>query len=232
MKRPVTFRPLPAAVLGLVVVLAAGGGYAIASGKSSTTITACVHKHGDGLYIGKCAKHDKTLIWNAAGPTGASGPTGTAGASGAAGPTGPAGGSGSTGPQGPGATDFVYNSTGLSTPASTTLGEMGPYSVSSECTQSGSDTRVALLEEGPSALLDGFDILGTAAHAVSVEYPAHPTPAILVSVGSATTTPETAAYQLLIEPSSGSPVDATITLSAVGGATNTCHASVVAIPMS
>ena len=58
MRGSVTSRALFAALVGVVVLLAAGGGYAVAS-SSSKKITACVHKHGRGLYTGKCAKHDK-----------------------------------------------------------------------------------------------------------------------------------------------------------------------------
>lgn len=63
----------------------AGGGYAIASGAG--TITACVHKHGRGLYAGPCARRDHRLIWNVIGPQGGRGDPGPTGPS-----TGPAGG--------------------------------------------------------------------------------------------------------------------------------------------
>ena len=49
MRGLVTSRAISAAIVGVVVLLAAGGGYAIAS-SSSKKITACVHKHGGGLY--------------------------------------------------------------------------------------------------------------------------------------------------------------------------------------
>jgi len=64
---------------------------------------------------------------------------------------------------------------------------MGPYSVSGECIQSGSDTSTVVLEEGPGATVDEFSIDGTAAHSISVlAYPAHPTPTRLVGVVSTT----------------------------------------------
>jgi hypothetical protein len=72
--------------LGQVLALTAGisvftlGGYALAS--SQATINACVHHRGGGLYVGHCARGDKTLSWNQRGPTGPRGP---------AGPQGPAG---------------------------------------------------------------------------------------------------------------------------------------------
>ena len=75
-------------------------------------------------------------------------------------------------------------------------------------------------------------MVGTVTHALSIEFPAHTTAAQLASVTSTTTTPETSYYHLLFLPASGTPVDLQITLSAVGGATNTCHASVVVIPTS
>jgi hypothetical protein len=77
MRRFFAGRAAPAAVIGVLLVLAAGGGYAIASGGG--TIHACVHKHGRGLYVGKCAKHDGKLSWNIQGPHGATGATGSQG---------------------------------------------------------------------------------------------------------------------------------------------------------
>jgi len=97
---------------------------------------------------------------------------------------------------------------------------MGPYSVSGECIESGGGTRTVVLEQGPGATVDGFAIEDTAARAISVlSNPAH-------------STQETEAYHLFLDPSSGSPVETTITLSAIGVTTNTCHVSVVAIPTS
>jgi hypothetical protein len=223
MRGPITSRALSAALVGVVVLLAAGGGYAVAS-SSSKKITACVHKHGRGMYTGKCAKHDKKLTWNTTGPAGPAGPAGATGATGAA---------GATGPQGPGATSLVFNGAGTATTTATTLGTAGPYSLSAECIQpSAGTTRTALLEAGPAATIDGFDMVGTLTHALSLAYLAHTTAEQLVSVASTTTTPATSYFHLLLLPASGTPVDLTITISAVGGAPNTCHASVVVIPAS
>lgn len=74
-------RSTPGIVLGIMAVVIASGGYALASGGG--TITACVH-HGTGaLYVKhKCEKSDKKLTWNQVGPqgsTGAGGPMGPAG---------------------------------------------------------------------------------------------------------------------------------------------------------
>ena len=219
MRGPVTSRALVAAIVGVVVLLAAGGGYALASG-SSKKITACVHKHGGGLYSGKCAKHDKKLTWNTTGPAGPAGATGATGA---------------TGPQGPGATALVFNAAGTAAPTATSLGTAGPYGLSAECIRPPSPsttTTTRLLEVGPAATLDGFDMVGTTTRALSLGFPAHPVLAQLVPVSSTTTTPETSYYHLLLLPANGTPVDLQITISAVGGITNTCHASVVVIPAS
>ncbi len=214
MRRPVTSRALSAALVGVVVLLAAGGGYAVAS-SSSKKITACVHKHGGGLYRGKCAKHDKKLTWNTTGPSGAKGAPGA------------------TGPQGPGATSPVFDGAGTASPTATSLGTAGPYGLSAECVQPSAGTTITrLLEVGPAATIDGFDMVGTAAHALSLAFPAHTTAAQLISVDSTSTTPETSYFHLLLLPTSGTPVDLQITISAVGGTTNTCHASVVVIPAS
>jgi hypothetical protein len=67
-------------------MLIAGGGYAIASG--SGTVSACVHKHGGGLYMGRCHKKDRKLSWSVQGPPGPRGATGPAGATGTQGAPG------------------------------------------------------------------------------------------------------------------------------------------------
>jgi hypothetical protein len=220
MRGLVTSRAISAAIVGVVVLLAAGGGYALASG-SSKKINACVHKHGGGLYTGKCGKHDKKLTWNTTGPAGPAGAAGKTGATGA------------TGPQGPGATAFAFNGAGTAAPTATVLGTAGPYSLSAECIQpSAGTTTTRLLEVGPAMTIDGVQMVGTAGRALSLAFPAHPVLAQLVSVSSATATPAADYFHLLLLPSSGTPVDLQITISAVGGATNTCHASVVAIPAS
>jgi hypothetical protein len=41
-------------------MFAAGGGYAIASAKSNNTITACVHRVGNGLYTGPTGRTGRT----------------------------------------------------------------------------------------------------------------------------------------------------------------------------
>jgi hypothetical protein len=61
------------------VAAASGGAYA-AMTASSTSIVACVHHNGGGLYKArKCARHDGRLVWSVTGPRGATGPQGPQG---------------------------------------------------------------------------------------------------------------------------------------------------------
>ncbi len=82
------FNPSMAVAVVALVTAASGGAYAAVSG-SPSTITACVHHGGGGLYAAHRCKHgDHRLTWNATGPQGAGGPQGPAGPQGAAGPAG------------------------------------------------------------------------------------------------------------------------------------------------
>jgi hypothetical protein len=91
MRRLFSSRGTSAAAAGILVLLIAGGGYAIASG--SGTINACAQKHGKHLlYTGKCKKGDTKLSWAVQGPPGSTGATGRAG------PAGPKGATGAIGP--------------------------------------------------------------------------------------------------------------------------------------
>jgi hypothetical protein len=96
MKRLLAARGTPAALVAVIALLAAGGGYALASGGG--TIKACVTKGSNVLYTGHCAKGDKKLSWSKVGPQGKQGPQGFQGIQGAAGVQGPRG---NTGPAGP-----------------------------------------------------------------------------------------------------------------------------------
>jgi hypothetical protein len=89
MKRLLASRGAPVALVTVVTLLAgAGGGYALASG-SSTTITVCVSHKGGGLYKAKrCKKRDSRLSWNQTGPQGVQGVQGIQGQKGDAGPPG------------------------------------------------------------------------------------------------------------------------------------------------
>jgi hypothetical protein len=106
MSRLLSARSAPAIALGVIaLVIAASGGALAASGGGS--ITACVHKNSGGLYrASRCAKHDRKLTWSVAGPRGGVGPAGPQGPEaprgdvGATGPKGETGATGETGPQG------------------------------------------------------------------------------------------------------------------------------------
>lgn len=94
MRRLLAGRGTFVAALSIIAVVAAGGGYALASG--SGTITVCVSHKGGALYkASKCKKHDNKLSWNQKGPQG---PTGATGAQGIRGIQGI---QGIQGPQGP-----------------------------------------------------------------------------------------------------------------------------------
>jgi hypothetical protein len=92
MKRLLSARWTPAALVAVVMLLA-GGGYALAS--ASNSITLCVAKHGGAVYKArKCKKHDSKLTFSKQGPqgkTGAKGATGSPGTPGTPGSPGPSG---------------------------------------------------------------------------------------------------------------------------------------------
>jgi hypothetical protein len=80
----------PAALVGVITLLIAGGGYALASGSNSLTV--CVKKNGGMVYKArKCSKHDAKLTLQKIGETGPAGQTGPAGPAGQTGPAGPTG---------------------------------------------------------------------------------------------------------------------------------------------
>jgi hypothetical protein len=89
-------RSAPATVLGMIaVILAAGSGAYAATTSGGGTISACVRHDGGTLYRAhNCARHDQKLSWNASGPQGATGVTGTPGPRGATGITGTPGAQG------------------------------------------------------------------------------------------------------------------------------------------
>lgn len=87
MRRLLASRGASAALVGIVMLLVAGGSYALASGSGS--ITVCVKKHGGTLYKAKkCKKGDSKLSWNQTGPQGQTGAAGAAGAPGTPGAPG------------------------------------------------------------------------------------------------------------------------------------------------
>jgi len=67
-----------------VAALIAGGGTYALAGPGSGTLSACVHTRGGALYEARrCARRDRRLTWNIAGPQGTTGPAGVAGKNGA-----------------------------------------------------------------------------------------------------------------------------------------------------
>jgi hypothetical protein len=94
--------PKVAIVVGLVALLAVGGGaYALAS-SNNVAITVCVSHKGGTLYRAKrCARQDKQLSWNKQGPTGPQGKQGIQGPQGIQGGQGIQGIKGDTGDLGP-----------------------------------------------------------------------------------------------------------------------------------
>jgi hypothetical protein len=103
MRRLLRAGAIPAVVAGLLVALASGGGYALASSSTGGTITVCVHKASRAIYTRPCHKGDKKLQWAKASPQGSSGgtgPTGSRGPQGSPGRQGPSGPPGAQGQQG------------------------------------------------------------------------------------------------------------------------------------
>jgi hypothetical protein len=100
------------AIVASVLTVVAVQGFAIARAALAPeqTITACVIQKSGAIRISQpgvaCLKGEVPLVWNPAGPPGATGPqgvpgaTGTPGAAGATGPQGVPGQTGATGPQG------------------------------------------------------------------------------------------------------------------------------------
>jgi hypothetical protein len=72
-------------MLGILAVLSAGGGYAIAAGGG--TIHACASKQNGALRVARhCKPSERGLTWSKVGPPGPPGPPGPKGDSGAPGP--------------------------------------------------------------------------------------------------------------------------------------------------
>jgi hypothetical protein len=104
MIRAIVFKPRVqtiALVAGVLIVAVVGGAFAATGVGSHSTITACVHHKGGGLYEAhKCGRHDAKLKWNATGSPGLAGRAGSAGAPGVTGEQGVAGADGATGSAG------------------------------------------------------------------------------------------------------------------------------------
>jgi hypothetical protein len=199
-------------IVGIVASLVVGGGYAIASGGSNGQLSACVHKHGHGLYTGKCKKHDKRITWSKSGPAG------------------PPGAPGKQGPAGPGATKLVYDATGTASGTATPIGIMGPYALSASCKQpTGGTTSITVFITGPAGRLDGSDNGAP----VSGGFAALTNSTLLGTVTSSSSkTTSAVTDDLLWLPASGPSIQTLLTASATGGSTNACHFSAAITPMS
>src|SRR5579862_8764399 len=166
-------RAASAALASGLVLLVAGGGYALASGGG--TIHACAKKSSGALRIAhKCKKSEKRVSWNS------SGPAGPQGAPGPQGPAGPAGPAGAQGPQGPGATTLQYNSSSPSTtPSPQTVGAMGPFTLYGECAINGSGTVTSiLLISGPASVIDYMGVVSTSSSTTPEANGGEPVPAL------------------------------------------------------
>lgn len=235
MRRLFAARGTSAAAVGVLVVLVAGGGYAFASGNK--TITACVHHAGGDIYIAKkCAKHDKKLSWGAAGAAGSKGATGGTGAPGATGGPGGTGAPGAAGPQGPGATNVTYDTTGTASPTPTTLGAMGPWTLSATCGVGGGITTGTVYYAGPGGRTDGIfgfgqnDAIGDTELSTDVFGPTNGTS--FTGIGATDTTLKLASANFVFVPTSGTSVELALYIAVAGGTTNTCHFSAVITPSS
>jgi hypothetical protein len=117
-----------AVVSAAVAALIAGGGTLAIAGQGSTTLSACVHHHGGGLYEAKtCARHDRRLTWGITGPAGPAGAAGATGPAGASGPAGKNGTDGTNGTNGIGAIELPF-----STPVIGTQFEIGTLGSAAE----------------------------------------------------------------------------------------------------
>jgi hypothetical protein len=90
---------IPYLALLVVLVVGAGGGYALAA-SNSKTITVCADKKTGIVHLktrGRCKTSQTRVTWNQQGPPG---PQGAQGSQGATGAQGPAGSQGSQGPAG------------------------------------------------------------------------------------------------------------------------------------
>src|SRR5579871_1609400 len=93
---------IPYLALLVVLVVGAGGCYALAASKTKT-ITVCADKSTGILHLntrGRCKSSQTRVTWNQQGPHGAPGPQGAAGATGAVGAQGSQGPQGAQGPAG------------------------------------------------------------------------------------------------------------------------------------
>jgi hypothetical protein len=135
------------------LVLASGGGWALAA-TGGSVIHACASKKSGALRVArKCRKRERGLTWSAQSPAG---PRGLQGATGAIGPQGPAG---SKGPQGPGATALQFSST--PSLSATTLGQAGGYTFKELCVPKGGGTVEEIVTAGNQGGWQGYGTVST-----------------------------------------------------------------------
>lgn len=115
--------------VGVVVVLAAGGGYAFAAG-STNVINACANKLSGALRVSThCTSKETALSWNRVGPPG---------------------------PAGPGAKLFVFNNSSPTTSGNVKkVGTVGPWTLYGSCGIDNSGSVYSTMEFiGPALTVD------------------------------------------------------------------------------
>jgi hypothetical protein len=212
MRRLFGSRMASGAGVAALVLAVAGTGYAVA-GSGTKKINACVSRHTHILYVGKCKHHDRKLSWNQIGPQG---------------------------PAGPGAKKLVFDATGSASPSETSLGSMGPYTLTASCTQPAAGTTTTnVYVSGPAGRIDGWQFTGSTSSPTASDgsqvFAAINHVDMFGGVRSSSKIPADASSQTLWLPSSGTAVETELTINTIGGTgsgANECHASVVVIPVS
>ena len=233
--KPARVLPLIGLSLAMLVVAStAGARRATVHVRQGTgRVIVCESRNGGALYIARtCRRHDKRIVWGAAGAKG------VPGAHGDTGPQGAAGATGATGPEGPGAVEYTYETSApAASEQNTPLGAAGPFSsLTASCTVSGSIVMVALgatnanpvsYDETRTEVTNGGTVTTTLQTATQ---PASSAPLDLI--GEANTTNAGDGYNhasLVVTSPDHGDLDV---FEHVSHADNTCHLSVVWTPAS